>query len=210
MFTFRDLRDQPEGTGGVDGVWHLLEEQANHTWNYGAGSCTALQHTLSFPFCKIFPGQPLYRHLLWRVSEGYFAVNCYHHAAGDGSTGPLAMKGIFERYSKLTAGEKVDFPPNNRMGMISSGLLLNSIVVSLSSLRMDTLVQVEETSLEPMESVEGITSAVQLDSAEAKVENIQKVLHAPSRNNKVKGANVLRLKSSCLPWLSEERTTGRW
>ena len=75
---------------------------------------------------------------------------------------------------------------------------------------MDTLVQVEETSLEPMESVEGITSAVQLDSAEAKVENIQKVLHAPSRNNKVKGANVLRLKSSWLPWLRGERTTGRW
>ena len=59
-------------------------------------------------FAKIFPGQPLYRHLLWRVSGGYFAVHCYHHAAGDGSTGLLAMKGIFERYSKLVAGEKVD------------------------------------------------------------------------------------------------------
>ena len=60
-------------------------------------------------FCKMFPGQPLYQHLLWRVSDGYFAVHCYHHAAGDGSTGLLAMKGIFERYSKLFAGEKVDF-----------------------------------------------------------------------------------------------------
>jgi len=89
VFTFRDLRDQPEGLGSVDGVWQLLQEQANHPWDYGAG-------------------QPLYRHLLWRVSGGYFAVHCYHHAAGDGSTGLLAMKGILERYSKLLAGEKVD------------------------------------------------------------------------------------------------------
>ena len=100
------------------------------------------------------------------------------------------------------------------MGMIFeqtflSTSLLNSIVVSLSSLRRDTLVQVEETSLKPMESVEGITSAVQLDSAKAKLENIQKSLHTQSRNNKVKCANVFRLKSSWLPWLSEERTTGR-
>ena len=65
---------------------------------------------LNFSFCKIFPGQPLYRHFLWRVCGGYFAVHCYHHAAGDGSTGLLAMKGIFERYSKLLAGEKVDHP----------------------------------------------------------------------------------------------------
>ena len=38
VFTFRDLRDQPEGLGGVDGVWQLLEEQANHPWDYGAGT----------------------------------------------------------------------------------------------------------------------------------------------------------------------------
>lgn len=63
----------------------------------------------------MFPGQPLYRHLLWRVCGGYFAVHCYHHAAGDGSTGLLAMKGIFERYSKLLAGEKVDHPNRKEM-----------------------------------------------------------------------------------------------
>ena len=59
----------------------------------------------------------------------------------------------------------------------------------------------EETSLKPMESVEGITSAVQLDRAEAKVENIKKV---------PKYGPVRRLKSSWLPRLREERTTGRW
>ena len=105
MFTFLDLREQPEGRGGVDGVWYLLEEQANHTWDFGSGVFAKFNFMASF--CKLFPGQPLYQHLLWRVSGGYFAVNCYHHAAGDGSTGSLAMKGIFERYSKLIAGEKV-------------------------------------------------------------------------------------------------------
>ena len=71
----------------------------------------------------MFPGQPLYQHLLWRVSDGYFAVHCYHHAAGDGSTGLLAMKGIFERYSKLLAGGKVDYPPN-RKGMVQRATMI--------------------------------------------------------------------------------------
>ena len=66
---------------------------------------------------------------------------------------------------------------------------------------MDTLMQVEETSLKPMESVEGITSEEQLDSAEEKVGIYKKVSkHGPVR----------RLKSSWLPRLREERTTGRW
>lgn len=118
VFTFRDLRDQAEGFGGVAGVWQLLEDQANHPWDYGSG-------------------HPLYRHLLWRVAGGYFAVHCYHHASGDGSTGLLAMKGIFERYAKLVDGEKVG-----------------------------------ETSLTPMESVEAITSSVNLDDGKAKVEKL--------------------------------------
>ena len=103
MFTFRDLRDQAEGFGGVAGVWQLLEDQANHPWDYGSG----IFHFHNLFFTRYFPGHPLYRHLLWRVAGGYFAVHCYHHASGDGSTGLLAMKGIFERYAKLVDGEKV-------------------------------------------------------------------------------------------------------
>lgn len=99
-------------------MWQLLEDQANHPWDFGSG-------------------HPLYRHLLWRVAGGYFAVHCYHHASGDGSTGLLAMKGIFERYAKLVDGEKVG-----------------------------------ETSLTPMESVEAITSSVNLDDGKAKVEKL--------------------------------------
>ena len=62
----------------------------------------------------------------------------------------------------------------------------------------------EETSLKPMDSVEEITSVVQLENAKAKVENIN---ISPSRVQKQK---KFRLKSLWLPRLREERTTGRW
>ena len=71
--------------------------------------------------------------------------------------------------------------------------------------------QVEESSLKPMESVEEITKAVQLDKA--KVESIKS---SPSRVQKQQcrvrkcSSDVFRLKSLWLPRLREERTTGRW
>jgi len=54
VFTFRDLREQAEGTGGVDGVWQLLEEQANHPWDYGAGAAS----NPGFFFAKHFQASP--------------------------------------------------------------------------------------------------------------------------------------------------------
>ena len=50
--------------------------------------------------------------------------------------------------------------------------LPKTCTIDKSSNDEQQLVQVEEMSLKPMESVEGITSAVQLDSAEEKVDNL--------------------------------------
>ena len=111
-------------------------------------------------------------------------MHCYHHAAGDGSTGLLAMKGIFERYSKLVAGEKVDHyieegneckehPQDNLEA--KDDILTQTIhpsILKFLKRYWHFWWQVSETSLQPMESVETITSAVQLDSSKEKVENI--------------------------------------
>ena len=51
-------------------------------------------------------------------------------------------------------------------------ILPKTCTIDKSSNDEQQLVQVEETSLKPMESVEEITSAVQLENAKAKVENI--------------------------------------
>ena len=113
-------------------------------------------------------------------------MHCYHHAAGDGSTGLLAMKGIFERYSKLLSGEKVDFP--NRMSAKGNHDIHTDHPDADSRLNDEQFeylqfhCQVEETSLTPMESVEEITNKVQLDKAKAKVENLMR--SSPSRVKK--------------------------
>ena len=79
-------------------------------------------------------GQPLYRHTLVLLVGGAVVMNCYHHAAGDGTSGQLpaflplsdsdsclthmispagmlATAAILDNYSRLVAGGQLDTEP---------------------------------------------------------------------------------------------------
>jgi len=73
-------------------VWSLVEEEANTPWQYGSG-------------------QPLYRHTLVLLVGGAVVMNCYHHAAGDGTSGMLATAAILDNYRRLVAGGQLDTEP---------------------------------------------------------------------------------------------------
>ena len=88
VFSYQDLRGGKYGNGSIGGVWSLVESEANRAWQYGSG-------------------KPLYRNTLLRVIGGYMVMNCYHHAAGDGTTGMIVMGSILEIYNRLLRGEEI-------------------------------------------------------------------------------------------------------
>jgi len=91
IFTFKDVTG--EGYKDVGDVWHLVEDEVNRPWNYGSG-------------------KPLYRCTLLKVVDGYMVMNCYHHGAGDGTTGMFIMGGIMDHYNTLQAGDEVTLSPH--------------------------------------------------------------------------------------------------
>jgi NRPS condensation-like uncharacterized protein len=91
LFTFKDLAG--DCYKDVGDVWHLVLDEVNHPWSYGSG-------------------EPLYRCTLLKVVGGYMVMNCYHHSAGDGTTGMLIMGGIMEHYNNLLAGKVVELNPH--------------------------------------------------------------------------------------------------
>ena len=92
LSTFKDLTGA--GCRDVGDVWHLVEDEANHPWCYGSG-------------------KPLYRCTLLKVIGGYMVMNCYHHGAGDGTTGMIIMGAILEHYDSLRSGREVKLNPHH-------------------------------------------------------------------------------------------------
>lgn len=86
VFSYRDLAE--EGVEGIEGAWHLVEEEVNTPWKFGSSA-------------------PLYRCVLLKVMSGYIVMNIYHHAAADGTSGMLVMGGILDQYRRLQEGGEV-------------------------------------------------------------------------------------------------------
>ena len=91
VFLFRDVTQL--GYSGVGDVWSLAQEEVNKPWSYGSG-------------------KPLFRCTLLKMVGGYVVMNCYHHGAGDGTTGMLIMGGIMEHYNNLWSGNKIVLNPH--------------------------------------------------------------------------------------------------
>jgi len=86
VFTFKDVTG--DGFKDVGDVWPLVLDEVNRPWSYGSG-------------------KPLYRCTLLKVLGGYMVMNCYHHGAGDGTTGMFIMGGIMEHYNTLWSGKEL-------------------------------------------------------------------------------------------------------
>ena len=74
-------------------MWSLVEEEANTPWQYVLTSAVLTCANGYYLVLTVLPrygsGQPLYRHTLVLVVGGAVIMNCYHHAAGDGTSGQL-------------------------------------------------------------------------------------------------------------------------
>jgi len=91
VFLFRDVTEL--GYSDVGDVWSLAQDEVNKPWSYGSG-------------------KPLFRCTLLRIIGGYVVMNCYHHGAGDGTTGMFIMGGIMEHYNNLWRGNKIVLNPH--------------------------------------------------------------------------------------------------
>ena len=91
VFTFKDVTG--DGFKDVGDVWPLVLDEVNRPWSYGSG-------------------KPLYRCTLLKVIGGYMVMNCYHHGAGDGTTGMFIMGGIMEHYNTLWSGKELTVNPH--------------------------------------------------------------------------------------------------
>ena len=58
------------------------------------------------------------RHLLLRIAGGYVAINCYHHAAGDGTSGILMINSILSNYDILYNGGSLERKSNKPLPSI--------------------------------------------------------------------------------------------
>ena len=58
------------------------------------------------------------RHILLRIEGGYVAINCYHHAAGDGTSGILMINSILSNYDILYNGGSLDRKSNKPLPSI--------------------------------------------------------------------------------------------
>ena len=71
------------------------------------------QGTLITNFCILS-----IRHLLLRIDGGYVAINSYHHAAGDGTSGILMINSILSNYDVLYNGGSLDRKSNKPLPSI--------------------------------------------------------------------------------------------
>ena len=58
------------------------------------------------------------RHVLLRIAGGYVAINCYHHAAGDGTSGILMINSILSNYDILYNGGSLERKSNKPLPSI--------------------------------------------------------------------------------------------
>jgi len=91
VFLFKDVTGF--GYSDVGDVWCLALDEVNKPWSYGSG-------------------KPLYRCILLKLTGGYVVMNCYHHGAGDGTTGMLIMGGIIDHYNSLWSGNMIKLKPH--------------------------------------------------------------------------------------------------
>lgn len=92
LFLFQDVTEL--GHAGIEDIWSQALELVNKPWDYGSG-------------------KPLYRCVLVKFVGGFVVMNCYHHGAGDGTTGMLIMGGIMDHYNTLWAGNKIVLNPHS-------------------------------------------------------------------------------------------------
>ena len=74
------------------------------------------------------------RHILLRIEGGYVAINCYHHAAGDGTSGILMINSILSNYDILYNGGSLDRKSNKPLPSIeelTSSVKNNQVLKSL-------------------------------------------------------------------------------
>merc|ERR1712223_1581921 len=95
VFHFEDLRES--GAKNVADIWHVVEKETNHQWQFGSG-------------------KPLYKCGLLRIIGGYIVMNIYHHGAADGTSGLLMMGEIMKQYKLLEEGKDLVKKPHQPRG----------------------------------------------------------------------------------------------
>ena len=81
---------------------HLVEEEANKPWEYGSGK--PLFRWIGSTLGEIILIIIFHRNVLLKIIGGYVAINTYHHAAGDGTSGMIIINSILSNYDILYNG----------------------------------------------------------------------------------------------------------